>query len=143
MPSFALQLLQQLQQLGLDGDVDGRGGLVGDQQVRIVGERHGDHHALALPARELVRIGGEPLLRLRNADEPQQLERAQARLRAVQPLMQDQHLVDLLLDGVQRIERGHRLLEHHGDVVAADIAQLRFGRADQLLAAKALMLPVG
>ena len=50
-----LQGLQQLQDLRLDGDVERRGRLVGDQQVGLVGQRHGDHHALALAARELVR----------------------------------------------------------------------------------------
>ena len=51
--------------------------------------------------------------------------------------MDRQHLADLTLDRVQRIERGHRLLEHHRDAVAADTLQLGFGRADQLLAGKA------
>ena len=40
----------------------------------------------------------------------------------VMPLMQQQDFADLLLDGVQRIERGHRLLEDDGDVVAAHLA---------------------
>jgi hypothetical protein len=48
---------EQLQDLRLHGDVERRGRLVGDQQVGLVGERHGDHHALALAAGELVRIG--------------------------------------------------------------------------------------
>ena len=49
----------------------------------------------------------------------------------VRPLMQQQDLADLLLDGVQRIERGHRLLEDDGDVVAAHVANfvLRAGRS--------------
>ena len=55
MPQLALQRLQQLEDLRLDGDVERGGGLVGDQQVGLVGERHGDHDALALAAGELVR----------------------------------------------------------------------------------------
>ena len=42
--------------LGLDGDVEGGGGLVGDEQARAVDERHGDEDALTLAAGELVRI---------------------------------------------------------------------------------------
>ena len=42
---------------------------------RIAGERDGDHHALAHAAGELVRIGVEPLLRHRDADGFQQLDR--------------------------------------------------------------------
>ena len=37
-------------------------------------------------------------------------------------LVQDQRLADLPADGHDRIERGHRLLEDHGDLVAADAA---------------------
>ena len=63
-----LQVLQQRQDLRLHGDVERGGRLVGDQQVRLVGERHRDHDALALPAGELVRIACEPAVRIGNAD---------------------------------------------------------------------------
>ena len=46
----ALQLAQQLEDLRLYGDVERGGRLICDQQVRFVGERHGDHDALALAA---------------------------------------------------------------------------------------------
>ncbi len=75
-----LHLGEQLQDLRLHGDVEGRGRLVGDEQVRLVGERHGDHDALALPARELVRISAEAALRLADADEIEQFQAASARL---------------------------------------------------------------
>ena len=55
-----LQLLQQREDLRLHGDVERGGRLVGDQQIGLVGERHGDHHALALAAGELVRIARKP-----------------------------------------------------------------------------------
>ena len=66
-----LQVLQQLQDLGLDGDVEGRGRLVGDQEVRLVGERHGDHDPLALTAGELVREGRKALFRIVDANQAQ------------------------------------------------------------------------
>ena len=50
-----------------------------------------------------------------------------SRRAAAEPLVQGQHLRDLLLDGVQRVQRGHRLLEDEADVVAAHPAQI--GRA--------------
>ena len=43
-------------------------------------QRHGDHHALAQAARELVRILPEPARRRRNADALEQVHRALARL---------------------------------------------------------------
>ncbi len=51
-----LQLLHELQDLGLDGDVERRGRLVGDKERRAADERHGQHRALAQPAREFERI---------------------------------------------------------------------------------------
>ncbi len=45
----APQVGEQVEDLGLDGDVEGRGRLVGDEQVGLAGERHRDHHPLALP----------------------------------------------------------------------------------------------
>ena len=46
----------------------------------IVGDRHGDHHALAHAAGELVRVLPGPLLRLRDADEVEQLDGPRHRL---------------------------------------------------------------
>jgi hypothetical protein len=53
----ALQLGEELQDLRLHRHVEGGGGLVGDEEIGLVGKRHGDHHALALAAGELMRIG--------------------------------------------------------------------------------------
>ena len=45
-----LDVLQKRDDLRLHGNVERGGRLVGDQQIRLVGERHGDHDALALAA---------------------------------------------------------------------------------------------
>ncbi len=47
---------QQLQDLRLDRDVERGRRLVRDEQRRLAGERHRDHHALAHAARQLVGI---------------------------------------------------------------------------------------
>ena len=52
--------LEHLQHLGLHGDVQSGGRLVGDDQVRVVGDRHRDHGPLAHPAGELVRERLQP-----------------------------------------------------------------------------------
>ena len=52
---------------------------------------------------------------------------ASARLRASLPadwLVQRDHLADLVADRVERVEAGHRLLEDHGDLPAADLAEI-------------------
>ena len=129
-----LQLLEQPQYLRLHGDVERGGGLVGDQKVGLVGERHGDHHALALATGQLVRIAGEAAFRIRNADLAQEFDDARARRGSLEVLVQPQHLDNLLPDRVQRIERGHRLLEDDGDVVAAHLADVALARGQQFLA---------
>ncbi len=121
---FGLQAGQQFEDLRLNGDVERRRRLVGDQELGPVGERHGDHHALALAAAQLVRIGVEPPLRVPDADLVEKVQRPLARPFPAHPLVQHQRLPDLLLDRVQRVERCHRLLEDHRDVIAANVAQM-------------------
>ena len=82
-PELILQLLQEPQDLRLHHHVERGRRLVGDHQVRLARERHRDHHALLLPAGELVRE--VPRASRRQADELQQLARAQQTPRAVSP----------------------------------------------------------
>ena len=74
-----LQLGEELEDLRLDGDVERGRRLVGDQDVGIVGERHGDHHALALAAGQLVRIGVDAPLGLGDAAPARRSSSARAR----------------------------------------------------------------
>ncbi len=64
----AAQTADQLHDLCLDGDVERCCRFVGNQDVGLAQKRHGDHHALAHAAGELMRIGGEPCLGIREAD---------------------------------------------------------------------------
>ena len=129
-----LQILQQRDDLRLHGDVERGGRLVGDQEIGLVGERHGDHHALALAAGKLMRITVEPAFRIADADLSEHLDDARARRLAGEAAVQQQNLADLLLDRMQRIERGHRLLEDDGDVVAAHAPHVAFGKLYQVAA---------
>ena len=72
----APQLVEQRQDLRLDGDVEGGRRLVGDQQQGVAGERDRDHHPLPHAARQLMRILAEALLRGRDLDQLEHLERA-------------------------------------------------------------------
>ena len=77
-------------------------------------QRHGDHHALAHAARQLVRVlawrarlaSGMPTRR-EHLDRPVQASRGST------GGVQLDRLGDLVADGVDRVERGHRLLEDH------------------------------
>ena len=50
-PGFALQGVEQVQNLTPHGDIQGGGGFIGQQQFGATGQGHGDHGALALPPR--------------------------------------------------------------------------------------------
>ena len=87
MPKSRLSPAMQVEDLRLDRHVERGGRFVGDQHLRIAGQRHRDHHALAHPAGELVRVGVDALLRRRDADAAEQIDGA--RLRA-SPLLQSE-----------------------------------------------------
>ena len=55
-PSWSWRLHHQVQHLRLDRHVERRDGLVGDDELRLDGERAGDPDPLPLPAAELVRL---------------------------------------------------------------------------------------
>ena len=64
----AAQVFQQRHDLRFHRRIQRGGGLVGEQQVRLDQQRHGDQHALAHAAGELVRIGREAQRRIGDAD---------------------------------------------------------------------------
>ena len=93
------ELVEDRQHLHLHGDVEGRGRLVGDQQVGLGGQHHRDHHALAHAARDLVRIDGVDPLRVADAHRLQHLQGPAAGLAAADAAACDAHgLVDLAAD---------------------------------------------
>ncbi len=118
-----LQLLDQLQDLRLRGHVERGGRLVGDEQRGLQHQRHGDDDPLALAARELVRVGGDDALGVGQRHLAHDVEDLRAALGRSEPGMLQQHLVDLPAAGHDRVERGHRLLEHHRHARAAQLAQ--------------------
>ena len=131
-----LQLAHQIENLRLHRHVEGGGRLVRDHELRMAAHRHGDHHALPHAARQLVRIGPRSRRRLGNADGAQKLDSHAAGIGLAHILMQQDRFGDLIAHGKHRVERGHRLLEYHRDVAAAQPAHPRGIGADQLFALK-------
>jgi hypothetical protein len=134
---LGLQLVEKVEDLGLDRHVQRGGRLVADQQLRPAGQGHRDHRALPLATRQLVRKSIDTTLGFGNAGARQQLDGAGARRVRPQRGVQLEHLADLVAYRVQRVERGHRLLEDHADAPAADAAHLALGFSDQVLALEA------
>jgi hypothetical protein len=115
---LALQVPQEFEDLCLNADVECRSRLIGDQNIRLQRDRHGDHHALPLSARELVRIIVDPLVRFRNSDPFEQPNDLVAHRTALAFPMALEHLGDLPADRIDRVEIGQRVLEDHGDAAA-------------------------
>ena len=118
---LAPELADQVDDLRLHGDVQRRRGLVGDEEHRVHQQRHGDTGALAHPAAELVRILRDAALGIGNADPLHHLDGAGALVGHAQagpPVEDVGHLPGV---GQHRRLRGHRVLEHHRDLLAPHV----------------------
>ncbi|MPL96993.1 hypothetical protein SDC9_43180 [bioreactor metagenome] len=106
-----LQVAQQVHHLRLDRDVERRDRLVTDQKRRIGGQRPRDHHALALPARELVRIA--PALIGAQPDRGHQRGGAGRALLRRADAVDVERLADLRGDRQPPVKRRERVLPDH------------------------------
>ena len=114
-----LQVSHEIEDLGLDRHVEGSGRLVGDQELRLTGQRHGDHDPLGHASGQLVRIRQSPGLGVGDADPLEHLDDLLL-LDVVRPVaVEFEDLFDLHAGPLDRIERRGRLLEDHRDLLAA------------------------
>ena len=126
------QILHQFENLRLDRHVERRRRLVGDDQLGLAAQRHGDHHPLAHAAAEMVGILFQPPLGIGNSDHAQQLHRPRVGFLALDAHMMFECFGDLTPDGEHRIERRHRLLEYHGDVGAPHLADFHVAQLQEI-----------
>ena len=131
-PVLVLDLAHQIDDLGLDGHVKGRGRFVGDEQLGLARKGHGDHGALAHASRELVRVVVRPRCGGRYADPVEELDRSSPGLSLREAPMYTEALADLPTNPMDRIQRRHRLLEDHRHVPAAESSQLPRRHTDDL-----------
>ena len=141
--------LEVVKDASLDGDVQGAGGLVGDEQVGAGGQADGDEGALAHAAGELVGVllgppggfgqtgllqqeghllvdvdvsaGRKPLGVVGVLGE----EVGEAVVGDTGQAVGPQRLLDLESDGPHRVEVGHGVLGHQADRGAAQSGELR------------------
>ena len=104
------------------------------KQRRLGQQRHGDHDALLLAARKLVRIGAHHALGIGQPHGAHHFERALVGLLLGDLVVDHRHFHQLLADLHRRIQACHRLLVDHGDLVAADRAKLLLGQFAHVLA---------
>ena len=78
-----------------------------------------------MPARKLVRIVAQPPLGIGDADLVEQTQRLGLGRRAAEAAMQLQRLAELAADAMHRVEAARRVLEDHGDALAAHALEQR------------------
>ena len=124
-----LQILEQVHDLGLDTDVEGRDRLVADDQFGLARQGTGDADPLALPARELVRIA-VGVARV-EADEREQLaDPVRSPRLAFAQAVQSDRLTERIADAHARIQAGIGILEDHLDAASRPPQRLRIEHAE-------------
>ena len=131
-----LQAVEQIENLLAQRNIQRSGGLVCQQQLWLSGQGHGDHGALALSARQLMRVTVDAPFRLWDACVGQQFCGLLPSLSRRHAALELQDLRNLVANGEQRVERGHGLLKNHSDIAATHLAQLRLAHAQQIGAIK-------
>ncbi len=126
-----LQRPEQREDVGLDRHVQGRGRLVGHQDLRVAGQGPGDGHPLRHATRDLVRVQARHPLRIVDPDPAEQGDGALPGLLAPAAGVGAHDLGERRADRLRRVEAGHRLLADERDPAAADAAPLRLARASQ------------
>src|SRR5450759_3848303 len=128
----AVDMAQQVEDLGLDGDIQGGGRFVGDQDLRRGGETHRDHGPLAHPTGKLVRVIASACLGRRDAHPAQHRHRHGHRLGPVQAVMQANRLRNLPTGPEDRVQGRHRVLNDHRDVLSTDLTHLSLCRLGEV-----------
>src|SRR6476659_8203150 len=130
-----LEILDLLHDLLLHDDVERCCRLVEDHHWWIEGEGHRDHRALAHTAGKLVRVGFDPL-----GVDPDDLEQLFRALPGSWPgaggVVRSNDIDHLIADREDRVERIHRALEDHRDLLPAEILELRIGHREDVLVPK-------
>ena len=130
---LALEAGDQVEELGLHRDVEGRRRFVGDQQLGAQRQRHRQHDPLAHAARELMGVVADSLRRIGDADLLEQGDHPRLDGLAADRLVGPDRLADLPTDGVLRMQTGQRILEHHGDARPADLSHRPRRQGEQVV----------
>ena len=117
------EFIEDGEHLGADGDVEGGGGLVGDEEIGFAHHHHGDHDALAHAARELVGVEGEDAFGLADVDGLEGAEGLLLCIMAGDVVVADADgFDDLATDGHDRVQREFWILQDHAHATAAQRA---------------------
>lgn len=129
----AAEFGEELHDLFLDGDVEGGGGFVSDEELGAATEGHGDHDALLHAAGEFVGIGAEAFFGFRDADLAQPGDDLSVLVFNFGS-MKGEGFGELGADGEDGVEGGGGFLENIGDVTSAHAAELAFVELEDVVA---------
>ena len=132
--TLGTDVLEQHDDLRLDGDIQRGGGLVRHDQLGLCGQRECNHHPLPHAARKLVRVMVNALRRSRYAGVFQQRNGPRPGLSWRHRQMCLNGFNQLPPDGVQRVERGQRVLKNRANLAAAYRTHLLVGKVVNALA---------
>ena len=125
-------LLQQVEHLRLHGHIQAGGGFVGDHQLRLIDQRHGDHHPLRHAPGEFVRIGPIARPRVGYADSGQDVDGTRTCGTGIDAVVGADQAHQLVADTRYRLQRGARILRHKTDARAAHLVKRRPGKRQQI-----------
>ena len=128
-----LQLADQGEDLGLRGDVERGRRLVGDQELGLQDQGHRNDDALALAAGQLMGISVVDLPHIWQVYGIEHGEHPFAALGPGELAVHAQYFVDLFANRLHRVERCHRLLEHHRHAGGAQRPKTTFARGQDVL----------
>src|SRR5580658_3238208 len=114
-PETPAEVVEQVEHLQPDRDVQHGHWFVGQQYARAGRQRPGERDPLALAAGQLVRVLGQELVGRREPDLLHQADDFLPDLR-VPALMKLYRTFEVIAHGVDRVERGERVLEHELDL---------------------------
>ena len=117
---FIFKLVHQIQYLGLNGNIKGRCRFIGNKQLRIAGQGHGNHSPLPHTAGQLMRIVVYPFMRCGNLNPFKHLNGCRQTIFFVHPFMKGKHFRNLISDAEYGVKGGHRFLKNHGNTTAPD-----------------------
>src|SRR5690606_11204459 len=122
----------QIENAGLDGDVECRCGFVSDEERRVEGQRGGDERALAKATAEVGGTLGQCTLRVGHADLAEGFKHPFASVDEGEAGVEAERVADLTTDRAKRIERAECVLKDQSDPGATNPSPLAFGRRSEV-----------
>jgi hypothetical protein len=116
------EIAKEIENLGLDGDIEGGGGLIGDEEFGLASQSHGDHGPLLHSTRKLVRIVMRAEFGITDADEFKETGDFGGGARKF-GLMEAEGFGDLETDGEDRVEGRRGFLKDVGEFSSSGLAE--------------------